>query len=179
VSRARLLELLGLPAKASVDEIKSRYRELARKFHPDLNGGEHAHSRFRAVTAAYQELLAVNATPSAGSGDETRPGADRAFVRCGDPAADPSDTDGDGLDRRRAELRTRLARSKRSLHRALADARDGAAKAAVARSRGNEQMARHFERRSEADQGRANGLLGEIALLDQELRALMHSPQGM
>jgi hypothetical protein len=61
---------------------------------------------------------------------------------------------------------------RRSLHRARADARDGAAKAVAARVRGNESMARHFERRAEADQSRALGLVGEIAAIERELEVL-------
>src|SRR4051794_37733740 len=58
MSRLRLLELLGLNAGASRDEIKSRYHELARRFHPDANiSDERSHARFRAIVAAYQELL--------------------------------------------------------------------------------------------------------------------------
>lgn len=166
MSRASLLELLGLPALATEDEIKVRYRELARRFHPDVNNDDHAHARFRAIAAAYQEILAIDAAPST-------PEADCRGPAGGDPAGRAApDTSGDGLDRRRAELRTRLMRCKRSLRRAQADARDGAAKAADARARGDESMARHFERRAEADQSRALGLVGEIAAIEQELELL-------
>lgn len=40
------------------------------------------------------------------------------------------------------------------------------------RARGDETMARHFERRVEADCGRADGLRGEIAALKQDLRLI-------
>jgi hypothetical protein len=167
VSRAGLLELLGLPASATEGEIKVRYRELARRFHPDVNHDERAHARFRALAAAYHELLAVDAAPSA-------PEADRDGDSAGDDPAGRAvpDAPRDGLDRRRAELRTRLVQRKRSLHRARADAHEGAAKAAAARARGDESMARHFERRAEADQSRALGLIGEIAALKRELEVL-------
>ena len=33
-----LLALLGLPPHAELEEIKKRYRELARQYHPDLGG---------------------------------------------------------------------------------------------------------------------------------------------
>lgn len=66
----------------------------------------------------------------------------------------------------------RLVQRKRSLHRARADARDGATKATAARAHGNEPMARHFERRAEADQSRALGLGGEIAAIERELEVL-------
>jgi DnaJ-class molecular chaperone len=58
MSRERMLELLGLGGDATTDAIKRRYRELARRYHPDVNpGDERAHARFRAILAAYQWLL--------------------------------------------------------------------------------------------------------------------------
>jgi hypothetical protein len=53
-----MLQLLGLEASATVDAVKRRYRELARRYHPDVNpGDDRAHARFRAILAAYQQLL--------------------------------------------------------------------------------------------------------------------------
>jgi hypothetical protein len=66
-------------------------------------------------------------------------------------------------------------RCKPSLRRARADARDGAAKAAAARACGNESLARHFERRAEADQSRALARIGEIAGVERSSRC-SHPP---
>jgi curved DNA-binding protein len=64
VARERTLELLGLPPTATTDEIKQRYRELARVFHPDVNASDpRASARFRAITAAYKELISGNEEP--------------------------------------------------------------------------------------------------------------------
>jgi preprotein translocase subunit Sec63 len=65
-SRERLLELLGLGRDATIDAVKRRYRELARRYHPDVNpGDDRAHARFRAILAAYQQLLSQrNADPA-------------------------------------------------------------------------------------------------------------------
>ena len=66
MSRAYLLSLFGLGADATADSIKQRYRELARRYHPDVNPNDaKAHVRFRAIVAAYQELLAPAPDPAA------------------------------------------------------------------------------------------------------------------
>ncbi len=50
-------EVLGVPRKASQDEIKSAFRKLAAKHHPDRNAGdESAQDRFKEINAAYQIL---------------------------------------------------------------------------------------------------------------------------
>lgn len=50
-------EILGVPENAPVDEIKKRYRELARKYHPDVaQDKELASQIFNLVTEAYKTL---------------------------------------------------------------------------------------------------------------------------
>jgi len=50
-------EILGVPEDASVDEIKKRYRELVKQYHPDLNkGDEEAAKRMAEINEAYQVL---------------------------------------------------------------------------------------------------------------------------
>ncbi len=50
-------DLLGVAAHATLDEIKSAYRQLALKHHPDRNPGDkNAEEQFKKVSEAYQVL---------------------------------------------------------------------------------------------------------------------------
>jgi curved DNA-binding protein len=49
-------EVLGVGRSASQDEIKAAYRELARKYHPDINKNEDAQGRFVEIQEAYDVL---------------------------------------------------------------------------------------------------------------------------
>jgi molecular chaperone DnaJ len=48
---------LGVPERASADEIKKAYRKLAKQYHPDSTGGDKAkESRFKVIQGAYDVL---------------------------------------------------------------------------------------------------------------------------
>ncbi len=50
-------ELLGVKRDASADEIKQAFRQLARKYHPDLNPGDKtAEDKFKEISEAYEIL---------------------------------------------------------------------------------------------------------------------------
>lgn len=49
-------EILGINKNASADEIKSAYRKLAKKYHPDLNKESGAEEKFKEVQEAYDVL---------------------------------------------------------------------------------------------------------------------------
>ena len=48
--------ILGVNKGASEDEIKSAYRRLAKKYHPDLNKTEEAANKFKEINEAYEVL---------------------------------------------------------------------------------------------------------------------------
>jgi molecular chaperone DnaJ len=49
--------ILGVAANATNDEVKSAYRKLAKKYHPDVNKDPDAESKFKEVTKAYEDIL--------------------------------------------------------------------------------------------------------------------------
>ena len=51
------LELFNLNETSSLDDVKKRYRELAKEFHPDRNKDSNAHERFLLIKEAYEYLI--------------------------------------------------------------------------------------------------------------------------
>lgn len=50
-------KILGLDTnKVNIDEIKIAYREQAKKYHPDVNGGNNTEERFKDINEAYKIL---------------------------------------------------------------------------------------------------------------------------
>jgi len=58
--QAKALEELSLPETADGGQIRARYAELVKRWHPDANGGDRAaEANLHRVLAAYQTLKAA------------------------------------------------------------------------------------------------------------------------
>lgn len=52
-------KILGLPENSSFNEIKSRYRELAKIYHPDINHSEGAEEKFKEINEAFSAIVSI------------------------------------------------------------------------------------------------------------------------
>ena len=63
------LATLGLSWPVTMDEVKSRYKELAKRHHPDANNGDRAaEERLKTINLAYAALRTRLAEPRAAAG---------------------------------------------------------------------------------------------------------------
>lgn len=58
------LEVLGLTPGATKPQIKKAYRQLSKRYHPDVNKDENAREKFIEINEAYKFLTAVGPRPS-------------------------------------------------------------------------------------------------------------------
>lgn len=64
-------KILGVSEKATTDEIKSAYRKLAKKYHPDTNSSDpEAERKFKEVNEAFQHLKDKGASGAGGIGGD-------------------------------------------------------------------------------------------------------------
>jgi DnaJ-class molecular chaperone len=84
---------LGVERSATADEIRSAYRKLAKKYHPDLNPGQPAaEKQFKAVASAYGLLSDAEQRKRFDQGEIDADGAERAPAWSGAGAGAASDT---------------------------------------------------------------------------------------
>ena len=73
-------QILGVPKTASASEIKSAYRKLAKKLHPDVNqGNKDVEHKFKEVTAAYDLLSDADKRARYDRGEVDAQGQERGF----------------------------------------------------------------------------------------------------
>jgi hypothetical protein len=61
--QSQAFDILNLDSSASLNEIKARYKELVKRFHPDANGGNRGNEeRLKQVIKAYGVLRAAGLT---------------------------------------------------------------------------------------------------------------------
>lgn len=58
------LRILGVGPQATLDDVRSAYRRLARRYHPDVNGSPEAAARMRTINAAYAALRVALSAPA-------------------------------------------------------------------------------------------------------------------
>lgn len=79
-------QILGVPRSATEAELKSAYRKLAKKLHPDMNPGrKDIEHKFKEVTAAYDLLSDASKRARFDRGEIDENGNDRGYHRGGDP----------------------------------------------------------------------------------------------
>ena len=65
-------EVLGLPRNATKDQVKTKYRELAKKYHPDNYIGtplaETANEKMQEINEAYDAIMNGTANSYGGAG---------------------------------------------------------------------------------------------------------------
>lgn len=82
--------ILGVSKSASADEIKSAYRKLAKKLHPDVNPGKKdVEQKFKEVTAAYDLLSDKDKRARYDRGEIDAQGQERGFGGGGYGRGDP------------------------------------------------------------------------------------------
>src|SRR5881296_1503993 len=82
-------QLLGVSRGATDEQIRSAYRKLARRYHPDVNNEANAAEQFKRITEAYEVLTDPQRRPA--YGDRDRPPRRGAGARAGDHRAPARD----------------------------------------------------------------------------------------
>jgi hypothetical protein len=111
-------DVLGVSRTATDAEVRSAYRKLVKRYHPDHNNGsEESEQRFEEVQAAYARIVEMRKSGASSSGSR------RAGSTPPPPPPRPADPD---LDARMADLERELRQANEAKERARAAAREAA-----------------------------------------------------
>jgi curved DNA-binding protein len=97
-------QILGVDKNAGADDIKSAYRKLAKKYHPDVSKEKGAEAKFKDINEAYQTLkdtekrAAYDNLGSYRPGDDVRPPPDWARQYAGAAGSDGAQFSFDDVD---------------------------------------------------------------------------------
>ena len=50
-------KLLGIPKNGTAEDVKKKYKDMAKTWHPDINKGEEAHAKMQEINKAFALLM--------------------------------------------------------------------------------------------------------------------------
>ncbi len=57
---AKAMKIMGMRKLTTIDKLKKRYKDLVKKYHPDVNGGDkESEEKFKKIGEAYRTLLKI------------------------------------------------------------------------------------------------------------------------
>ena len=75
-------QVLEISPTATAQEIKTAYRQLVRKYHPDVNpGAREAEDRFKLIVQAYRTLLAIQLQQSSNTSTKTAVNSETTSIK--------------------------------------------------------------------------------------------------
>ncbi len=179
-------EVLGIPASAGTDEVRTAFREASRKFHPDRYFGKNLGSFRPRLDRIFRRLVDANQTLTDPEKLKAYLAANpfvRAAVRAASPQVEapaPPPVRGAGDAAREAERRSRLARHPYLLKANRVHELQAKAKEAMARKEYSQAFT-HLNHAAEADPMNAEvrSLLPEVRRLADAQRAESSYQHGL
>lgn len=50
-------DILGISRDSTIEQVKKRYKELAKKYHPDVNKDPGSEDKFKEYSSAYNDII--------------------------------------------------------------------------------------------------------------------------
>src|SRR5205085_10998406 len=74
-----LYSILGVPASATLDDIRLAYRAMAKRLHPDANANPGAANQFKTIATAYEVLGDISSRSRYDMQRQQQTNSDRAY----------------------------------------------------------------------------------------------------